>query len=36
MVSEPFRDEQTVSPEGESVERLPDGVTFRDAVTQTR
>ena len=33
MASEPSRDEQTVTPEGESVQRLPEGVTFRDAVT---
>jgi dTDP-4-dehydrorhamnose 3,5-epimerase len=33
VVSEPSREEQTVTPEGESVQRLPEGVTFRDAVT---
>ena len=33
MASEPSRDEQTVTPEGESIQRLPEGVIFRDAVT---
>ena len=33
MVTEPSRDKQTVTPEGEGVQRLPEGVTFRDAVT---
>jgi hypothetical protein len=33
MASDPSSDEQTVTPEGESVQRVPEGVTFRDAVT---
>ena len=33
MVRESSRDKLTVTPEGESVQRLPEGVTFRDAVT---
>jgi dTDP-4-dehydrorhamnose 3,5-epimerase len=32
-VVEPTRDPATVTPDGESMAELPDGVTFRDAVT---
>src|SRR5215218_5883380 len=33
MVTETSRDKQTVTPEGEGVQRLPEGVTLCDAVT---
>ena len=32
-MSTPKQDEQTVTPQGESVQKLPEGVTFRDATT---
>jgi dTDP-4-dehydrorhamnose 3,5-epimerase len=33
-MNEPIQDKQTVTPDGESLQPVPFGVTFRDAITQ--